>query len=174
MITKKRIIKRNLPINDTYKFISVTDLGEMNFNTCNNCNKPIRYVVELKNSSDKSFFVGTECSKTLQGCNISNEFAMAEELAEFKKLSTAKNLFLKGSEIKIFAGSDYAVLVGLNSSGTAKKINVSPVWNLMEQKNYSFIDSFINELKNSKNVISKNWCYNDVFKYHDKLKALKN
>jgi hypothetical protein len=168
----KKIIKRNLPLNDAYNFIGIFDNGEMNFNTCENCGKPIRYVVELKNSSNKSYFVGTECSKTLQKCNISNEFSMIEEINAFKKLSTAKNLLLNGSNIRIWNGFDYSVIVGLNSRGNAKKIKIENIWDIFKQKNYSFIENFLTELKNNKNSISENWCFNDIFKYLDYLKTI--
>lgn len=162
--------------NEKYNFVGVSDLGEMNYNSCQNCSRAIRYVAELEKSDGNSVYVGTECAKTLSKYNISNDWSMIEQLNAMKTLSRAINLVNNGTEIKIWGSvaKNGLIIVGKNSKGTVLKINIDPLFDVFLQKNYAFIDSFINEVHSTKKVIVSGWCYNDVFTYQDTLKNQKN
>jgi hypothetical protein len=168
----KTIIKRNLPINEKYDFLGITDMGEGNFNTCNNCGKLIRYVAELRSSNNKKYYVGTECAKTLSQCQINNEFSMLEQFNAMKKVATATNLIQNGSNIKIWGFDDKSTvyIAGLNSKDTVKKITIEKQFDPLLGSEYEFINTFLDSVFNDHNVIIKDWCFYDIEQY---LKTLK-
>lgn len=70
----KTIIKRNLPLDSTYKIIDSFYSPLENGNCCDNCGKPITNIVKVLNEKDVNFYhVGLDCAETLSG--ISNDFA---------------------------------------------------------------------------------------------------
>jgi hypothetical protein len=162
-----------LKINESYEFINITDLGEMNYNSCANCGRAIRYVVELKDSQNLSHYVGTECSKTLQKYNISNDYSMNEQINEMKKLSKAINLVNNGSDLKFwgYGSKDYLHIIGLNKNGTPQKIYVQKLFDVFLQKEYKFINDFLNDVYTTKDVILKDWCAWDYLSYYESLKT---
>ena len=158
----------NLPLNNKYDFIEITDSGEGNFNTCDNCGNIIRYIAHIKDSNNKHYFVGTECVKTLQEANISNEFSMLEQIRAFKKVASANNLLSNNDSLKIFHSESFAVLVGYNKNKKPVKMAIERQYDPFKECYYSFVDSFLNQIKNI--AITDDWCFNDIFNYHDKLK----
>lgn len=168
-------IKKNigvLTMNNNYKFIGIVDMGEANFDICNNCGRPIRYSCELIDQNNKHYFVGTECVKTLAGAKISNEHSMQEQIKEFKKIAEARLLLEKSDNIKIWAYNPekYKEFFIVGSYGKqVKKISIKPVFDLFEQKSLSFVDSFIDETYKRKDIIITDWCFNDIFTYHRTL-----
>lgn len=170
---KKTIIKRNLPLNENYDFLGITDMGEMNYSVCANCGRPIRYIAELKNSKGVVSYVGTECVKTLIECKINNSFSMMDQINAMKKIATATNLINKGTDIKIWGYDDKTALyiVGKNSKGTVKKIFIEPLFDVFLQKSYSFIDALINDVFDNHTPILKEWCFYDIEKYMKSLKS---
>jgi hypothetical protein len=160
-----------LPMNAEYKCIGITDMGEDNYSTCNNCGRPIRYVCELINQENKRYFVGTECVKTLTKANISNEYSMYEQIKAFKKIAEARNLIEKSDNCKFWGLEDKSEIVVVGRSGKQpKKLFIEPIYDPFEDKTYDFVDMFINEVYTKQNVTCRNWCYNDIYTYHDSLK----
>lgn len=154
-------------MNDIYTYISVTDMGEGELSSCDNCGRPIRYVVCLENSTKKKYYVGTECTKTLAAASISNEYSMNEAIKAMKEVAEAKKL-VTCENCRIFKGGDYFVIVAKNGKNP-KKVTVKRTFDLFTGEYYSFIDAFMDELTKRDDTV-KSWCYNDVFKYYDLLK----
>ena len=158
----------NLPLNNKYTFIEITDQGEGNYQICDNCGAFIRYVAHIKDINDKHYFVGTECVQTLQKAQISNEYSMNEQIRAFKKLSQAKNLIETNIKLKTWASSKYIILVGLNKNLKPVKLAIEKLFDPFLGTSYAFIDSFIEEM--TPKSITDDWCYNDIFVYFDQLK----
>ncbi|PXV62347.1 hypothetical protein CLV62_12035 [Dysgonomonas alginatilytica] len=103
----KRIARRNLPINDTYRFIRSYYNGgiyEGNGECCENCNKPLANIAIIENSSQKQFIVGMDCASTLSGIKNSDAYEIAESNFKEAKAVRAKiNKHLKneGAKMKI-------------------------------------------------------------------------
>lgn len=169
---KKNIGK--LSMCEKYTFIEITDLGEQSgLCCCDNCGSPLRYVVTLETSGKKIAHVGTECSKTLQEANITNEYSYNLHIKEFKKIATIRNFINKSEEIKFFGGTRQRNIVVAGKAGKAVKYFViEPIYDMFIDSELEFINLFIKELYESKSEIIElyTWCYNDVFKYINQLK----
>lgn len=61
----KKVIRRNLPINDKYVLINSFYLGIENGVFCDNCNKNISNIAVIKNTENKVYNVGLDCAETL-------------------------------------------------------------------------------------------------------------
>jgi hypothetical protein len=61
----KRVVRRNLPINDKYTLIDSFYSSMENGNCCDNCNKIIANIAVIKNADNKIFNVGLDCAETL-------------------------------------------------------------------------------------------------------------
>jgi hypothetical protein len=61
----KRIVRRNLPINDKYTLIDSFYTSMENGTCCDNCNKIIANIAVIKNNDNKVFHVGLDCAETL-------------------------------------------------------------------------------------------------------------
>ena len=155
--------------NNEYTFIDISDNGEMNYTTCDNCGTVIRYVVHLKGADNINYFVGTECVKTLLNCRINNEFSMNEQIREFKKVAEAQGLIKTNNKLKIFASGDGAIIVGLTKSNKPKKVFIKRIYDPFQEVFYPFIDSFLGELKN-RDVVNS-FCWMDIFDYLRSLKT---
>lgn len=158
----------NLSHNNEYTFIELSDLGQDNYQCCDNCGTPIRYVAEIKDSNGKKHFVGTECVQTLSKCKINNEYSLTEQIKAFKKVAAAKNLIKCNDNLKVYSMSDTAIIVGYNKNKKPVKIYIERTFDIFLQKYYSFIDSFLTEIEDI--AISNNWCFNDIFKHFNDLK----
>lgn len=160
----------NLPHNDKYTFIEITDNGEGNFTTCDNCGAIIRYVAHIKNCQNKSFYVGTECVVTLQGANITNEFSMLEQIRAFKKLAAINNLIQNNDNLKIWCSSKktFAVAVGYNKNKKPLKLQIEKQFDPFLNESYKFIDTFLDTIQPQS--VQESWCFNDIFVYYNKLK----
>jgi hypothetical protein len=103
----KKVVRRNLPINDTYRIIESYYTGGMesgDMECCENCNKLIANVAVVENSSKKSFHVGLDCAGTLSGIQNSNEYYITESnFREAKSLRAKINNHLKkkGNILKV-------------------------------------------------------------------------
>lgn len=159
--------KGKLSMNNTYTFLSITDKGEIDGTTCDNCGHLIRYVCELIDATNKRYFVGTECTKTLAEARINNAYSMNEQIREFKKVAEARRLIDNGA--KIWASNNHFWIVGVLGKAP-KKVEIMPVFDMFKGTSYSFVDSFIIELNKMPNVITEDWCLFDVFKYKESLK----
>ena len=73
---KKKVTRRNLPINTTYKLIDSYYTGGILDNpmTCQNCGKPIANIGVVQDASGKKFDVGMDCAETLSGIDNSMEY----------------------------------------------------------------------------------------------------
>ena len=154
-----------LSMNNQYTFIGCTDNGE-DYSACENCGKLIRYVVHLIDKTGKSYYVGTECAKTLAEANISNAYSMGEQIKELKKCAEVKKL-ITGTH-QIWGYAENFCIVGIIGK-QVKKIKISPVYDLFGENRLQFVDTLILELT-SICKIWNDWCYNDVFKYYDQCK----
>ena len=164
--------KGSLSMNNEYTFMGINDLGEMNYEVCQNCGRNIRYVCELKDSTNKKYYVGTECAKTLQQAKISNSYSMLEEIAEFKKLASIKSLIQNGTDVKIWAYSQNVmelIIVG-KQGNTPKKMTLSRHYDLFKGEPYKFLDDYILELYKKPEIIQTDWCMAHVFNYFNSLK----
>lgn len=157
-----------LSMNDIYNFIDITDLGEMNYNICENCGRAIRYMVHLKDSQNKSYYVGTECAKTLSEANINHSYSMNEQIKHLKTCSTVTAL-LKDEKTKIWGNKDYFIIIGKTGKNPIK-LQLKPVFDIFLQKNYSFIDVLISEVDKRSNVIRTGYCLAYCFDFYDSLK----
>lgn len=61
----KKVIRRNLPINDKYVLIDSFYTSMENGTCCDNCNKIIANIAVIKNEANKVFHVGLDCAETL-------------------------------------------------------------------------------------------------------------
>lgn len=160
--------RNNLPLNNKYTFMSISDIGETS-QTCDNCGKPIRYVAHLKDSNNKNYYVGTECAKTLSVCDITNEYEMLEEFNAIKKSSEIRNFVTNGKEIKIFGYKDnYVIVVGKTLKGITKKMKLDKMYNLHGNVFSSISDTI--DYINKNYYVENHFCFNDIFKYFDYLK----
>lgn len=81
-------IKKNigvLSMYEKYTLEGVTDMGEDNICSCENCGRAIRYVATLKDSKGIKYDVGTECAKTLSYASFSDIYEMEQRIKELKK-----------------------------------------------------------------------------------------
>ena len=163
-----KVNKGRLSMNNEYKFIGITDKGEMDGTTCDNCGHLIRYICELIDVNNKHYFVGTECVKTLTEAKISNVYSMNEQIKEFKKVAEAQRLIESGA--KVWQSGEYFYIVG-KLGKAVKKVEIRPVFDMFEGFSYSFVDSFLLELKSLPGVIKHDWCFNDIFKHISSLKG---
>lgn len=166
-------MKKNIGIlsmNNTYDFIGITDMGENNYSTCNNCGRPIRYVCELKDSEQKKYYVGTECAKTLSEAKINNTFSMNEQIKSFKKVAEARNLIEKAENCKFWgnASEDSILIIG-KSGKKAKKIFIEETYDPFTGKNYQFITSFLKEIYSTKEVKTGRFAPIDYIRYYNEL-----
>lgn len=158
----------NLTHNNEYIFIDITDNGDCNYTTCDNCGTLIRYVVHLQDINNKNYFVGTECVKTLLQCKINNDFSMNEQLNAFKKVAEIRNLIETNNKLKIFSSENSAVIVGLTKNNKPKKLYIKRTFDNFQQKWYTFIDLLLSDIKKMHSV--NDWCYNDIFNYYNSIK----
>lgn len=81
----KKVIKRNLPINVTYKLIDSYYTGGITDNPdfCENCGRPIANVAIIEDENHKTYHVGMDCAETLASIKNSLEFAAADN--DFKE-----------------------------------------------------------------------------------------
>ena len=61
----KRVVRRNLPINDKYVLIDSFYTSMENGTCCDNCNKIIANIAVIKNEAANVFHVGLDCAETL-------------------------------------------------------------------------------------------------------------
>ena len=76
ILENKKVIRRNLPINVTYKLIDSYYTGGVidNPDFCENCGKVIANVGIIQNPDGEKFHVGMDCAATLSGIKNSSEY----------------------------------------------------------------------------------------------------
>lgn len=89
VLTTKRIIRRNLPINDKYVLIDSFYAGMENGTCCDNCNKIIANIAVIKNNDNDVFHVGMDCAATLT--QLTGLFAAEMQFAEAKGIRAKVN-----------------------------------------------------------------------------------
>ncbi len=92
--TAKKIVQRNLPLNETYTLIDSHYAGAENYEVCDNCNKPITNIAHIKNSKNKDFHVGLDCASTLTGIG-DNPYLLREHEDFFKQSASLRAKILK-------------------------------------------------------------------------------
>lgn len=96
MKTTKTVIRRNLPINDTYKIIDSYYTGSLmdgGGTCCNNCNKLITNVAVIENKNGVKYNVGLDCAETL--CSISDLYETSNNFNESKSIRAKVNKAIK-------------------------------------------------------------------------------
>jgi len=79
-IKKKKVIRRNLPINKEYKLVDSFYTGGIMDNpmSCENCGRPIANVAVIEDEDGKKYDVGMDCAETLSQIKNSLEFNIAQ------------------------------------------------------------------------------------------------
>lgn len=155
-------------MSEKYTFIDIADLGEI-VSVCDNCGALIRYVVHLQTPENKNVYVGTECSKTLQEAQITNEYSMSENIKAFKKVATAKNLIEKGTKVRVAHYAGECVIIGLNSNGKAAKVSLEKTFDSFQGEYIKCLSEFIDSIKHLKD---KNFpCLGSPIWYYEFLKT---
>jgi protein-arginine kinase activator protein McsA len=102
-INEAKVIRRNLPINTTYKLIDSYYTGGVidNPDYCENCGKVIANVGILQNTEGEKFHVGMDCAATLSGIKNSDEYEetmnnFQAALAVRTKIKNAKKKYPNG------------------------------------------------------------------------------
>jgi len=132
---KKKVSRRNLPLNTTYKIIDSFYTGGLSENPhfCENCGKPIANVGIVENEKGEHFEVGMDCAKTLSGIDDDLKFSDAED--DFKKANqirqkinkAKKNDSLKiNAEITYFEGDVVIEVVNKNNDRYEYRIASEP------------------------------------------------
>jgi len=132
---KKKVSRRNLPLNTTYKIIDSFYTGGLSENPhfCENCGKPIANVGIVENEKGEHFEVGMDCAKTLSGIDDDLKFSDAED--DFKKANqirqkinkAKKNDSLKiNTEITYFKGDVVIEVVNKNNDRYEYRIASEP------------------------------------------------
>ncbi len=87
----KKVVRRNLPINTTYKITDAYYTGGImeNPQICDNCGKLIANVAVIESAEGKEARVGMDCAKTLSGIGNSLEFMSTEN--NFKEAVAIRN-----------------------------------------------------------------------------------
>jgi len=95
---KKKVARRNLPLNTTYKIIDSFYTGGLfeNPHICENCGKPIANVGVVENEKGEHFEVGMDCAKTLSGIDDDLKFTDAED--DFKKANQIRQKINKAKK----------------------------------------------------------------------------
>jgi hypothetical protein len=94
----KTIIQRNLSLSETYTFVSATyiPLFDGIGCTCDNCGKLISNIVTIKDSTGKTYTVGSDCAETLQSLQSDfNYFQNKDCFNEGKQLRAKIQRYIK-------------------------------------------------------------------------------
>ena len=76
---KKKVIRRNLPINKKYTIVDAFYTGGIeNAQICENCGRPITNCADIEDEDKKRFIVGMDCASTLSGIKDSSDYRGAE------------------------------------------------------------------------------------------------
>lgn len=96
----KRVVRRNLPINDKYTLIDSFYSSMENGCCCDNCNKVIANIAVIKNADNKIFNVGLDCAETLT--NLNGLYTAQMQFAEAKGIRAKINKANKENRIVTF------------------------------------------------------------------------
>jgi len=148
-LISKKIIRRNLPINESYNLIDSYYSSMDNGCSCENCNKIIANIAVIKNSDGKVFNVGLDCAETLT--NLKGLQSALANFNEAKALRAKVNKAKKENKTVTFENNCLGqILVSIN--------NFSAAWLEKEFiKKYlpDFYNAIANPEKNNYTAISK-------------------
>ena len=85
----KKVIRRNLPINDTYTLVDSYYSSMDNGCSCDNCNKIIANIAVIKNENNEVYNVGLDCAETLT--NLHGLYNAQMQFAEAKGIRAKIN-----------------------------------------------------------------------------------
>lgn len=110
----KNVVRRNLPINDSYVLVdSFYSEGE-NGSCCDNCNKYITNIAVIENSNKKQFWVGLDCAETLTNlCGLNSALI---QFTEAKGIRAKVNKARKENKIVTFENT-YWGKIGVRAAG---------------------------------------------------------
>lgn len=110
---QKRVVRRNLPINDKYTLIDSFYSSMENGCCCDNCNKIIANIAVIKNADNKVFNVGMDCAETLT--NLNGLYNAQMQFAESKGIRAKVNKATKdGKEVELKNTCLGQILVSFN------------------------------------------------------------
>lgn len=110
---QKRVVRRNLPINDKYTLIDSFYSSMENGCCCDNCNKIIANIAVIKNADNKVFNVGMDCAETLT--NLNGLYNAQMQFAESKGIRAKVNKAAKdGKEVEFKNTCLGQILVSFN------------------------------------------------------------
>lgn len=136
----KNVIRRNLPINKTYKIIDSYYTGgiESGASVCANCGKVITNVATIESEDGEKYDVGLDCAETLSGIGNTSGFnQIVADFNESKAIRSKVNTALKKNpeaiiEAEIFYFGDVYITVKSPKS-TVVSVRVSQ----------SFLDKYL-------------------------------
>lgn len=91
LFNESKVIRRNLPINTTYKLIDSFYTGGIIDNpmSCQNCGKLIANIGVIQNKEGETFDVGMDCAATLSG--IKDSFEFDQNMNNFQEATGIRN-----------------------------------------------------------------------------------
>jgi len=130
----KKIIRRNLPINDIYILVDSYYTGSLvdGFGTiCQNCNKLITNVAVIENKEKQKFNVGLDCAETLKSLDYFDLNSAKADFNEAKAIRAKVNKALKeGKQVDFL----------INYFG---KLNIFCLGKFSEIKDMYFVKKFL-------------------------------
>lgn len=126
-IGQKAIIKRALPLTDTYKVhsFSYVSLIDGQGTCCENCGKLISNIVTLENQRGEKFVVGNDCADTLTIDKSKMFFEVQPAFAEGKSLRAKIMKYFKNNTIVkayIYNGDDGKQFIVLQNAQGASSM----------------------------------------------------
>ena len=144
-LNEAKVIRRNLPINTTYKLIDSYYTGGVidNPDYCENCGKVIANVGIIQNADGDKFHVGMDCAATLSGIKNSDEYNetmnnFQEALAVRTKIKNGRKKYPNGK-----------ILVKNNHMGNVHiEFSDGESWHLMFSitQPYKFVKKYLPEI----------------------------
>ncbi len=126
---QKRVVRRNLPINDKYTLIDSFYSSMENGNCCDNCNKIIANIAVIKNDNNKQYYVGMDCAETLT--RLDGLYNAQLQFAESKAIRAKINKAIKdGKQVEFKNTCLGQILISFNG--------MSSIW-----LNYEFIAKYL-------------------------------
>lgn len=123
----KRIVRRNLPINDIYNLIDSYYTGAIldgGGTCCENCNKIITNVAVLQNKEGNKYNVGLDCAETLRNLDYFDFNKVKADFNEAKAIRAKVNKAIKEGKQVEFLINYYG---NLNISCSGKFSETKPI-----------------------------------------------
>lgn len=161
MSIDKKVIRRNLPINDIYKIVDSYYLGSLadgNGCACDNCNKIITNVAVIENKQGVKYNVGLDCAETLSGLDYFEFNQTKADFNEAKAIRAKVNKANKEGRIVEFKINFYG------------NLNIYCNGKFSENKDIPFVNRFFKDYLNevfNKDKIGFTYSEYDFNQYHN-------